>query len=54
MKAVYRNHVLWMLSLFYFITFGAFVAFTIYLPNFLVEHFGLSPADARSADGLAL
>ncbi|NES53671.1 MFS transporter, partial [Escherichia coli] len=45
-KAVYRNHVLWFLSLFYFITFGAFVAFTIYLPNFLVEHFGLNPADA--------
>lgn len=56
MKAVYRNHVLWMLSLFYFITFGAFVAFTIYLPNFLVEHFGLSPADAglRTAGFIAV
>lgn len=40
MKAVYRNHVLWMLSLFYFITFGAFVAFTIYLPNFWLSILG--------------
>lgn len=55
-KAVYRNHVLWFLSLFYFITFGAFVAFTIYLPNFLVEHFGLNPADAglRTAGFIAV
>ena len=45
MKAVYRNQTLWFLSLFYFITFGSFVAFTIYLPNFLVNHFGLDPVD---------
>ncbi|ARW08689.1 Nitrite extrusion protein [Bacillus atrophaeus] len=55
-KAVYRNHLLWFLSLFYFITFGAFVAFTIYLPNFLVQHFGLSPVDAgfRTAGFIAV
>lgn len=55
-KTVYRNQVLWFLSLFYFITFGAFVAFTIYLPNFLVEHFGLNPADAglRTAGFIAV
>ncbi|MDA1475199.1 nitrate/nitrite transporter [Bacillus changyiensis] len=46
MKAVYRNQKLWFLSLFYFITFGSFVAFTIYLPNFLVHHFGLDPVDS--------
>ncbi|OPA73350.1 nitrate/nitrite transporter [Paenibacillus selenitireducens] len=45
-KAVYRNQKLWFLSIFYFITFGSFVAFTIYLPNFLVDHFELSKVDA--------
>ncbi|MEW8970286.1 MAG: MFS transporter [Mesobacillus sp.] len=45
-KGVYRNPKLWLLSLFYFITFGSFVAFTIYLPNFLVNHFDLSKVDA--------
>ncbi|USB31776.1 nitrate/nitrite transporter [Paenibacillus sp. YPG26] len=37
---------LWMLSLFYFITFGSFVAFTVFLPNFLVEYFGLAKLEA--------
>lgn len=45
-KEVYRNPKLWFLSLFYFITFGSFVAFTIYLPTFLVNHFELSKVDA--------
>ncbi|MEN1968516.1 NarK/NasA family nitrate transporter [Lentibacillus sp. N15] len=45
-KSVYRNQTLWFLSFFYFITFGAFVAFTVYLPNFLVSHFTLDPVDA--------
>ncbi|GGB59500.1 MFS transporter [Virgibacillus dakarensis] len=45
-QAVYRNQTLWFLSLFYFITFGAFVAFTVYLPSFLVDHFSLNPTDA--------
>ncbi|WP_174879480.1 MFS transporter, partial [Metabacillus niabensis] len=45
-KEVYRNQILWFLSLFYFITFGGFVAFTIYLPNFLVNHFELDPVSA--------
>lgn len=54
--AVYRNHTLWFLSLFYFITFGSFVAFTVYLPNFLVTQFGLSKVDAgfRTAGFIAL
>jgi NNP family nitrate/nitrite transporter-like MFS transporter len=56
MKSVYRNEKLWLLSLFYFITFGSFVAFTIYLPNFLVSHFGLEKVDAglRTAGFIAL
>ena len=28
------------------LTFGSFVAFTVYLPNFLVSHFGLEKVDA--------
>ena len=36
----------WILTLFYFITFGGFVALSIYLPTFLVATFGLMGADA--------
>lgn len=55
-KGVYRNEKLWFLSLFYFITFGSFVAFTVYLPSFLVSHFGLEKVDAgmRTAGFIAL
>ncbi|WP_062357098.1 nitrate/nitrite transporter [Bacillus kwashiorkori] len=45
-KKVYNNTTLWFLSLFYFITFGSFVAFTVFLPNFLVNQFGLEKVDA--------
>ncbi|WP_301107192.1 nitrate/nitrite transporter [Sporosarcina sp.] len=45
-KGVYKNEKLWFFSLFYFITFGSFVAFTIFLPNFLVNYFGLEKVDA--------
>ncbi|MUV36821.1 putative nitrate transporter NarT [Lentibacillus sp. JNUCC-1] len=45
-KSVYKNTTLWFLSLFYFITFGAFVAFTVFLPSFLVNNFDLTPSDA--------
>ncbi len=45
-KEVLPNEKMWFLSLFYFITFGSFVAFTIYLPNFLVTNFELSSSDA--------
>ncbi|MFD0828016.1 nitrate/nitrite transporter [Neobacillus sp. M.A.Huq-85] len=55
-KEVYRNPKLWLLSLFYFITFGSFVAFTIYLPSFLVNHFELEKVDAglRTAGFIAI
>lgn len=55
-KGVYRNQKLWFLCLFYFITFGSFVAFSVYLPNFLVTHFGLAKVDAgmRTAGFIAL
>jgi MFS transporter, NNP family, nitrate/nitrite transporter len=36
----------WALSAFYFLTFGGFVAFSIYLPSLLKDEFSLSAADA--------
>lgn len=36
----------WALAAFYFLTFGGFVAFSIYLPTLLRDQFGLSAADA--------
>ena len=36
----------WLLGAFYFLTFGGFVAFSIYLPILLRAQFGLAPADA--------
>lgn len=36
----------WVLSAFYFLTFGGFVAFSIYLPSLLKDQFHLTPADA--------
>ncbi len=36
----------WGLAAFYFLTFGGFVAFSIYLPTLLTDEFGLKPADA--------
>jgi NNP family nitrate/nitrite transporter-like MFS transporter len=36
----------WLLGAFYFLTFGGFVAFSIYLPTLLRAQFGLTPADA--------
>lgn len=36
----------WILSLFYFLTFGGFVAMSIYLPVFLTDMFDLTPQDA--------
>lgn len=36
----------WLLAAFYFLTFGGFVAFSIYLPTLLKDQFHLAPADA--------
>jgi NNP family nitrate/nitrite transporter-like MFS transporter len=36
----------WLLSLYYFLTFGGFVAMAIYLPILLTEIFKLTPGDA--------
>jgi MFS transporter, NNP family, nitrate/nitrite transporter len=40
------NRMSWVLSSFYFLTFGGFVAMSIYLPMFLTELFHLTPRDA--------
>src|SRR6516162_6603254 len=46
----------WVLSAYYFLTFGGFVAMAVYLPTFLTELFGLTPQDAgmRTAGFVAL
>ncbi|MEX1029481.1 MAG: nitrate/nitrite transporter [Paenibacillaceae bacterium] len=45
-SSIYRNPTILFLSFFYFITFGSFVAFTLYLPNFFVNQFELDKVDA--------
>lgn len=46
LRLLSRERLSWILSLFYFLTFGGFVAFSIYLPVLLKDQFGLKPADA--------
>jgi NNP family nitrate/nitrite transporter-like MFS transporter len=41
-----RERASWLLSLYYFLTFGGFVAMAVYLPTFLTDMFGLTPRDA--------
>lgn len=43
---VLRERLAWVLALFYFLTFGGFVAFAVYLPTLLRDQFVLRPADA--------
>ncbi|WP_080799855.1 MFS transporter [Arabiibacter massiliensis] len=49
LRAIAPDARLWFLSLFYFVTFGAFVALTVYLPNFLTSHYGLDGVSAGIA-----
>lgn len=51
-KDLSKNYKLYYLSLWYFITFGAFVAFGIFLPNFLVDHFIIDKVDAGIRSGI--
>lgn len=46
LKVLATERLAWALSAFYFLTFGGFVAFSIYLPTLLRDQFGLTPADA--------
>jgi MFS transporter, NNP family, nitrate/nitrite transporter len=41
-----KDHRSWILSLYYFLTFGGFVAMAVYLPTLLTEVFKLTPQDA--------
>ncbi|HEY1188660.1 MAG TPA: MFS transporter, partial [Gemmata sp.] len=41
-----RERLSWVLSLYYFLTFGGFVAMSVYLPILLTDTFGLSARDA--------
>ena len=47
LKFLKREPVVWVLSLFYFLTFGGFLALTIYLPILLKDIFGLTASDAN-------
>ena len=40
------SKIAWILSLFYFLTFGGFVALSLYMPTLLREIFNLTPTDA--------
>ena len=52
MKILFKNYKLYYTSLWYFITFGAFVAFGLFLPNYLVQHFGIDKVDAGIRSGI--
>lgn len=51
-KILIKDLRLYYLSLWYFITFGSFVAFGLFLPNFLVQNFGISEVDAGIRAGV--
>lgn len=50
-----RDRKSWVLSIYYFLTFGGFVAMSVYLPTFLTDLFKLTPTDAgRRTAGFVL
>ena len=51
-KDLSSKYKLYYLSLWYFITFGAFVAFGLFLPNYLVNNFGIDKVDAGIRSGV--
>jgi NNP family nitrate/nitrite transporter-like MFS transporter len=46
LRVLRREPLAWVLSLLYFLTFGGFVALSLYLPTLLKDTFGLTPTDA--------
>ncbi|MDR2716332.1 MAG: MFS transporter [Coriobacteriaceae bacterium] len=51
-KEIRADYRLWAYALFYFITFGAFVAFTVIMPNFLTTTFSLNGVQAGWGTGV--
>ncbi|MEB7811754.1 nitrate/nitrite transporter [Staphylococcus xylosus] len=51
-KILIKDLRLYYLSLWYFITFGSFVAFGLFLPNFLVQNFSINEVDAGIRAGV--
>ncbi len=51
-NSIWRHPYAWLFSVFYFVTFGGFVAFGNYLPKLYVEFFQLSKATAGSYTAL--
>lgn len=50
-----RRPMAWVLSLFYFVTFGGFVAISVYLPTYLTDTYALTKSDAAMrASGFVL
>ena len=45
-KVYKSSHLVWVFSLFYFMTFGFFVCFALSLPSYLRETFGVTPIKA--------
>jgi MFS transporter, NNP family, nitrate/nitrite transporter len=46
MMVLRRERLVWLFSLFYFVTFGGFVAFALYLPKLLIDLYKITPIDA--------
>ena len=46
LEVVRRQRLSWVFGLFYFVTFGGFVVFSVFLPKLLVDWFGFSKVDA--------
>jgi len=46
LAVIRREKLSWLFSLFYFVTFGGFVAFSVFLPKLLVDWFSLEKTDA--------
>jgi len=46
LRILATERIAWVLSAFYFLTFGGFVAFSVYLPTLLRDEFALTLADA--------
>ena len=46
LKVYKSSHLIWIFSLFYFMTFGFFVCFALLLPSYLRDTFGVTPIKA--------